>query len=107
MARGIPPSIHDLRSTLSTTTDLIDGQIAAYRARNLEEFLSHYSADAVIRDADGNRLMEREQAMREFYGPMFRDSPDLRLEIPRRIEFGDYVIDEELVDGVNLQGYPS
>ena len=91
---------------MSTTTDLIDGEIAAYRARNLDEFLSYYSADAVIRDADGNVLMEGEGEMREFYGPLFRGSPDLRLEIPRRIEFGDYVIDEELVDGVNLEGYP-
>ena len=91
---------------MSTTTDLIDGEIASYRARNLDEFLSFYSADAIIRDADGNVLMEGELAMREFYGPLFRDSPDLRLEIPRRIEFGDYVIDEELVDGVNLEGYP-
>jgi hypothetical protein len=91
---------------MSTATDLIDGEIAAYRARNLDEFLSYYSAEAVIRDADGNVLMEGELEMREFYGPLFRDSPDLRLEIPRRIEFGDYVIDEELVDGVNLEGYP-
>ena len=41
--------------------------------RNLDEIFSHYSADAVIRDADGNVLLEREQAMREFYGPLLRD----------------------------------
>ena len=58
---------------MSTTTDLIDGQIAAYRARNLDELLTYYSADVVIRDADGNVLLEREQAMREFYGPLLRD----------------------------------
>jgi len=38
---------------------------------------------------------------------LFRDSPDLSLEIPRRIELGDYVIDEELVDGLNVEGYPT
>jgi len=91
---------------MSVTTDLIDGEIAAYRARNLDEFLSYYSADAAIRDGDGNVLVKGEQEMREYYGTLFRSSPDLRLEIPRRIEFGDYVIDEELVDGVNLEGYP-
>ncbi|HVB51056.1 MAG TPA: nuclear transport factor 2 family protein [Acidimicrobiales bacterium] len=91
---------------MSTTTDLIDGGNAAYRARNLDEFISYFSADAVIRDGDGNALMEGELAIRKFYEPLFRDSPDLRLEIPRRIEFGDYVIDEELVDGCNVAGYP-
>ena len=50
--------------------------------------------------------MEGELAIREIYGPLFRDSPDLSVEIPRRIEFGDYVIDEELIDGFNLEGYP-
>ena len=91
---------------MSATTDLIDGEIAAYRARNLDEYLSYFSADAVMRDADGNVLMEGELAIREFYGPLFRDSPDLRVEIPRRIEFGNYVIDEEIIDGLNLEGYP-
>ena len=92
---------------MSVTTDLIDGEIAAYRARNLDEFLSFYSADAVIRDGDGNVLVKGELEMREYYGTLFRSSPDLRLEIPRRIEFGDYVIDEELVDGINVEGYPT
>jgi hypothetical protein len=91
---------------MSANTDLIDSQIAAYRARNLDEFLSFYSADAVIRDADGNLLMRGEPAMREFYGPMFRDSDDLHLKIPSRIELGDFVIDEELIDGVNMDGFP-
>jgi len=91
---------------MSTTTDLIDGEVAAYRARNLDEYLSYFSEDAVIRDADGNVLMNGKLAIREFYEPLFRDSPDLRLEIPRRIEFGDYVIDEEIIGGLNLKGYP-
>lgn len=84
----------------------LGGEIAAYRARDLDEFLSYYADDAVIRDADGNVLMDSEEAMRAFYGPLFRDSPELSVEIPRRIEFGDYVIDEELVNGVVLEGYP-
>jgi hypothetical protein len=91
---------------MSANADLIDAQIAAYRARNLDEFLSFYSAEAEVRDAEGNVLMMGEPALREFYGPMFRDSHDLHLEIPSRIEFDDFVIDEELIDGVNLDGFP-
>ena len=92
---------------MSATTDLIDREIAAYRARNLDEFLSFYSADAVIRDGDGNIVVGGALEMREYYGSLFRSSPDLRLEIPRRIEFGEYVIDEEIVDGINVEGFPS
>ena len=92
---------------MSVATDVIDGELAAYRARDLDEFLSYYSAEAVIRDADGNVLMDGEEAMRAFYGPLFRDSPDLSVEIPNRIDFDDYVVDEEVVTGVVLEGYPS
>jgi len=91
---------------MSNTTDLIDEQLAAWRARNLDEFISFYSPSAVIRDGDGNVLMEGELEMRQVYGPLFRDSPDLRVAVPRRIEIGDFVIDEELVDGAILEGVP-
>ena len=91
---------------MSTTTDLIDGQLVAYRARDLEAFLRFYSTDVIIRDADGNVLVDGELGMREFYGQLFRSSPELRVETPRRIDFGDFVIDEEVVDGVELDGYP-
>ncbi len=92
---------------MSVTTDLIDSEVAAYNARDLERFIGFYSSEVVIKDAEGNVLMDGLEAMRGFYGPMFRDSPDLHVEIPRRIDFGDYVIDEELVEGVNMVGFPS
>ena len=91
---------------MSSTTDLIDAQLAAYRARDLETFLTFYSDEVIIRDVDGNVLMQGVQGMREFYGPLFDNSPDLQVDTPRRIDFGDFVIDEELVTGINLDGYP-
>lgn len=92
---------------MSAATELIDAEVTAVRERDLEKFLVFYSAEVVIKDADGNVLMEGLEAMRGFYGPMFRDSPESSVEIPRRIAFGDYVIDEELIEGVNMENYPS
>ncbi|HEV3294638.1 MAG TPA: nuclear transport factor 2 family protein, partial [Streptosporangiaceae bacterium] len=40
------------------------------------------------------------------YGPLFRDSPELRVANPRRIVSGDYLIDEEEISGFNLAGFP-
>jgi hypothetical protein len=91
---------------MSKETDLIDGEIAAYRKRDLNAFLDFYAADVVIKDADGNVLVQGLQGMHEFYEPLFRDSPDLKVEIPTRIALGEYVIDEELIDGVNVEGFP-
>lgn len=88
-------------------TDVADAQIAAFRDRDLERFLGCYAADVVIRDFAGNVLMGSLDVMREQYGQLFRDSPLLTVEIPRRMVVGDHVIDEELVTGFNLPGFPA
>jgi hypothetical protein len=50
--------------------------------------------------------MDGPEAMRGQYGPLFRDSPQLSVEIPRRIVAGDYVVDEEDISGFILAGFP-
>jgi hypothetical protein len=88
-------------------TEVVDRQIAAFRDRDLERFLEFYSAGVKVRDFDGNVLMDGLAAMRGQYGPLFRDSPELSVEIPRRVAAGDYVVDEEQVSGFVLAGYPA
>jgi hypothetical protein len=91
---------------MSEVTDVVDRQVAAYRNRDLERFLGCYAAGVRVRDFDGNVLMDGLEAMRGQYGPMFRDSPQLRAEIPRRIVAGDYVVDEEDISGMVVAGFP-
>jgi hypothetical protein len=52
-------------------------------------------------------MMDRHEGMRAMYGPLFRDSPDLRLETPGRMVVGDYVIDEEDLSGFVFEGFPT
>jgi hypothetical protein len=92
---------------MSEATDVVDRQIAAFRDRDLERFLGFYAADIKIRDFDGHVLMDGLEAIRGMYGVLFRDSPQLSVEVPRRIVSGDYVIDEEHLSGFNLAGFPS
>jgi hypothetical protein len=91
---------------MSEATDVVDRQVAAYRGRDLERFLGCYAADVKVRDFDGNVLMDGLEAMRGQYGPLFRDSPQLRVDIPRRIVAGEYVIDEEDASGMVMAGFP-
>ena len=63
-----------------------------------------YAADVKVKDFDGNVLMDELEAIRGQYGPLFRDSPQLRADIPRRIVAGDYVIDEEDISGMVMAG---
>jgi hypothetical protein len=89
------------------TTEIVDAQIAAYRDRDLERFLGHYSPGVVIKDLAGNVLMGGLAAMREQYGQLFRDSPQLKVDIRQRMVTGEYVIDEEQVTGFHLPGFPA
>ncbi len=86
--------------------ELVDQQIAAFRDRDLAGYLTFYAEDVKVRDFDGNALMDGHEGMRGQYGPLFRDSPELKVEIPHRIVAGEYVIDEENISGFNLAGFP-
>jgi uncharacterized protein (TIGR02246 family) len=91
---------------MSDATHLVDRQIAAFRDRDLAGFLSCYAGDVKIRDFAGNVMMDGREGMRGMYGALFRDSPELKVEIPRRMVAGDHVIDEEDVSGFILAGFP-
>jgi hypothetical protein len=87
-------------------TDIVDAQIKAFQGRDLEGFLTCYSANAVIKDADGNVMMSGLDSLRRMYAQLFRDSPRLAVQIPNRMVVRDYVIDEERIEGFNLTGFP-
>lgn len=91
---------------MSEVTDVIDQQVAAYMDRDLDRFLACYTPEIKITDFDGNVLMDM-VAMREQYGGLFRDSPDLTGRIANRVVVGDVVIDEEDIHGLQRAEYPS
>jgi uncharacterized protein (TIGR02246 family) len=91
---------------LSAITELIDAEVEAYRARDLDRFLTYFAEDVVVTDFDGHVLMRGDEEMRAFYGPMFSNSPDLTVEIRSRIETGPFVVDLEHIEGLNHPPYP-
>jgi len=87
--------------------DIIEKQVEAYNARDLERFIACYAPDIVIEDGDGNVTGRGQDKMRERYGALFEASPELHGRIVNRIRIGKYVIDEEKVTGINVEGLPS
>lgn len=79
--------------------DPVQAQLEAYNARDLERFIDCYTPDVVIEDGAGNLMMQGHDAMRERYGPMFAQNPELHCRIVNRIRVGEYVIDEERITG--------
>jgi hypothetical protein len=92
---------------MSMATDVIDAQIEAYRAKDVERFLSHYADVASVVLFDGTPMFADKQAMREQYGELFADSPDLHLTVASRMTAGDFVVDEEHVSGMHFGDMPT
>jgi uncharacterized protein (TIGR02246 family) len=92
---------------MSIETDVVDAQIEAYRARDLERFLSYYADDVSVVMFDGTAMFGSKEAMREGYGRLFGDSPDLDVAIACRMTAGAFVVDEEHISGFHFGGMPT
>ena len=76
---------------------LIQRQLNAYNARDLEAFLATYAEDVKIHDLSGQLLMDGKGAMRSRYKSLFENNPMLYCEIKNRMIMGNKVIDQEYV----------
>ena len=92
---------------MSLATDVVDAQIEAYRAKDVERFLSHYADDASVVLFDGTPMFADKQAMREQYGKLLAGSPGLHLTVASRMTAGDFVVDEEHVSGMHFDDMPA
>ena len=91
---------------MSSESDLIDAEVAAYRDRDLERFVNYFSPSVKVMDASGRTLMEGAEALRTYYGQLFADSPNLAVTIVARIAVGQFVIDHERIEGVVSHSRP-
>lgn len=80
--------------------DVVQQQVNAYNARDLEAFLATYRNDVEILEYPDNKLlMSGLEAMRREYRELFAGAPTLHCRIVNRIEIGDFVIDREQITG--------
>jgi uncharacterized protein (TIGR02246 family) len=92
---------------MPTETEVVDAQIDAYRAKDIERFLSHYADDASVVMFDGTVMFGSKDAMRAAYGQLFADSPDLQVTIAGRVTAGEFVVDEEHLSGFHFGDMPT
>lgn len=79
--------------------DVVQKQLEAYNACNLDAFLACYAPGAVIVDGEGNEMCHGTARLREVYGPVFRDNPHQFAIVLNRIAAGPYVVDDEEIEG--------
>jgi hypothetical protein len=69
---------------MTTNSELIDAEVTAYRDRDLERFVTFFSDDVIVTDFEGTVLVDGIEGLRNYYGPFFRDSPNLTLILQPR-----------------------
>lgn len=77
---------------------LIQRQLNAYNARNIDAFLATYSDDIEIYDFPSQLRSKGKDAMRKRYGEMFTNLKRLHCKIVDRIVLNNTVIDHEYVN---------
>jgi len=86
--------------------EVVQAAIDAYHDHDLDGCLGHYAPDVVVKDGDGNVLMDGAAAVRNRYAQAMKDNPNIHYEIPNRIALDEWVIDEERVTGFSKPGSP-
>lgn len=78
---------------------VVQAQVEAFNAGNVDDFLSAYSDTAVLYDHPGNVWLNGKAAMRADYAKQFAEPRRTTVLISKRIVSGDYVVDEEAMMG--------
>lgn len=86
--------------------DIIEEQVYAYNARDLERFIATYSPNIVIEDGESNVHLKGHEQMREQYGALFNTNPELHARIINRMRIGKYTVDEEEITGIRNSPTP-
>jgi uncharacterized protein (TIGR02246 family) len=80
-----------------SAVDVVQRQVEAYNAQDLDGFCAAYAEDCVIADLNGAATQRGRGELRARYGAMFAQYPRNHAGIVNRIALGDVVIDHEQV----------
>jgi hypothetical protein len=76
---------------------VVERQLAAYNARDIDAFIATYSQDIEIYNSQGILTMQGHAGLRAGYENFFKKTPDLHCLIENRIVINNKVIDKEKV----------
>jgi hypothetical protein len=77
---------------------LVQTQLEAYNAQDLDAMLACYAPDCVIAGLNGAVGETSRDSLRARYARTFAEFPDNRVRLVNRIQVGDIVIDHEDVN---------
>ena len=80
-----------------TPVSVVDRQLVAYNARDIDLFVATYTEDIEIYNSKGELTMKGHEQLRERYAALFKNTPNLHCRIVNRILINNKVIDNENV----------
>ena len=90
---------------MSTPENVVQRQLDAYNARDIESFVQCFHDNATMRElGDSSLIAEGIDGIRESFTPLFEGSPELHAALVNRICSGSTVVDHERVTGMNEDG---
>lgn len=78
-----------------SAVDVVQRQLDAYNAQNLEVFCACFADNCVLAELNGAVTERGSAAIRTRYAQLFADYPENRAELVNRLAVGDVVIDHE------------
>ena len=86
-----------INNNIETAEDVVNRQLDAYNARDIDKFVATYSEDIEIYNSKGEMTMKGHDQLRKRYDTMFKNTPNLHCRIVNRIKINNKVIDNENV----------
>lgn len=84
-------------STDETPAELVQRQLDAYNAQDIDAFLATYHPDVEIFNHPGQPTLRGHAGLRDHYVKMWSDRPNNYAALHQRIELGRRIIDHEIV----------
>lgn len=88
-------------SVTMSAADIVQKQLEAYNAKDLEAFLSLYSDNVKGFNFPDKEIFSGKNAMRAGYEALFKDNPDLQCVVLQRTVMNNVVVDHEKISGLS------
>ena len=82
-----------------SASDVVQAQLDAYNAQDLDAFCACFSEDAVLAELNGTTTHSGKVAVRKRYADLFGQYPENGAVLISRIAVGDVVVDEGRIEG--------
>lgn len=95
----------DTDDTGLTPSGVVQAQVEAYNAGDIEGFLDCYDEDAeIVRLEDAEVIAHGHEEIRAQYAELFEAFPDLHCDVPEEFTVGEWVVSREHITGMGEEG---